>query len=305
VKLFINDNPVDIQLQEEKTAFDIIKQLDAWLSEQGHALIGLSIDGAPVELAGQEWRVRPLDGIDIIRIEAPNLHQLRLANLGALNHYAETLNAALVDLSNGKNTLPVILQAIKTYPAVQPALSYLTDNISGDQSSDPVSIETDRLFAACFQADGSFNASVLPALAKQVHALAVLSAGRINEASQPIREAHATAAILGELLPRLGMVSTDLLTNKTKEAFDTILQFSELLSKLLRLFWLMLEVKAPDQPAPWSREELQDWALLVNQCLQQVTEALESQDTVLLGDLLEYELPQHIEKLVGLIPAEE
>jgi hypothetical protein len=305
VKLFINDNPVDIQLQDEKTAYEIIRQLDAWLSEQGHALISLSIDGTPVALADQDWRSRPLDGIGAINIEAPNLHQLRLANLGALNHYAETLNAALHDLSEGKNTLPVILQAIKTYPSVQPAMSYLSDNIGGDLSTDPLAAETDRLFAGCFQADGSFDAGVLPALARQVHALAVLSAGRINEASQPIREAHATAAILKELLPRLGMVSTDLLTNKTKEAFDTILQFSELLSKLLRLFWLMLEVKEPGQPAPWSRGELQDWAMMVNQCLQQVTEALESQDTVLLGDLLEYELPQHIEKLVGLIPAEE
>ena len=43
----------------------------------------------------------------------------------------------------------------------------------------------------------------------------------------------------------------------------------------------------------------------VNQCLSQVSGAIDSQDTVLLGDLLEYELPQHIEKLVALIPMED
>lgn len=306
MKLFINDNPVDIQLQDEETVYDVIKQLDSWLSEQGHALISLAIDGQTVDLADQGWRGTAPGQVGTIHIEAPNLHQLRLANLGALNHYAETLNAALLDLSHGQNTLPAVLQALKAYPSVQPALSYLTENLTGTGvPDDPVCQETDRVFGACFQADGSFNAAALPALAKQVHALAVLSADRINEASQPVHEAHTTAAILVELIPRLGMVSTNLLTNKTKEAFDTILQFSELLGKLLRLFWLMLEIRAPGQPAPYSRTDLQEWAMLINQCLHQVTEALDSQDTVLLGDLLEYELPQHIEKLVALIPSED
>ena len=306
MKLFINDNPVEIQLQGENNAYEIVKQLDTWLSEQGHALIGLALNGTPMNLSEADWRLTPIDQIESINIEAPNLHQLRLANLGALNQYAETLNKALVELSMGQNTLPSVLRALKTYPSIQPALCYLTENLNkSGNSEDPIIQETDKLFQDCSLPDGSFNASALPALAKQVHALAVLSADRINEASQPVHEAHTTAAILTELIPQLGMVSTKLLTNKTKEAFDTILRFSELLGKLLRLFWLMLEIRGAGQEAPYSRDELQEWAILINQCLNQVTEALDTQDTILLGDLLEYELPQHIEKLIALIPAED
>jgi hypothetical protein len=290
VKLLINDNPVDIQLQGEATAFEVIKQLDGWLSEQGHAMIGLSINGSPVELSQSAWRQTALETIDTMNIEAPNLHQLRLANLAALNHYAESLNTALVELSNGQHTLPSILQLIKVYPDIRPSLNYLSENIGTvPAEDDPIALETDAIIQSCHAID----------------ALAVLSRDRIGEASQPTREARTTASILMEIMPRLGMVSTNILTGKAKEAYDTILQFSELLSKLLRLFWLMVETKTPGQEAPYSRDELQQWAMLINQCLDQVSVALDSQDTVLLGDLLEYELPQHIEKLVSLIPVED
>ena len=304
--LLINNNPVDIQLQGERTAFEVIKQLDAWLAEQGHALIGLDIDGQAVELGSDSWRQTALESIHTMELEAPNLHQLRLANLGALNHYAETFNTALQDLAAGKNTISSIVQAITAYPDIRPALYYLAENLGPEnENSCTLPQETDRIIQDCHTADGTFNSANLLALARQVTVLVVLSRDRINEASFPVREARTTATILMEVMTHLSMVSTNILTGKGKEAFDTILQFSELLGKLLRLFWLMVEIKSPDQAVPYSRDELRDWSLMVNQCLSQVSGAIDSQDTVLLGDLLEYELPQHIEKLVALIPMED
>ena len=305
MKLLINDNPVDMQLQGEQTAFEVVRQLDGWLAEQGHALIGLAINDEVVELAATAWRATPVSAIEVMAVDAPNQHQLRLANLVVLNEYAESLNSQLLALSNGQSTLPAILEAIKRYPEVKPALSYLSDSQGNTGKPDGFAIETDRIFAESYQGDGSFNASILPLMARQVNAMMVLSADRINEATKPVHEARTTAAILQELMPRLGMVSTHILTGNAKEAFDTILQFSELLAKLLRLFWLMLENLAPGAEAPYSRQDLQDWARMVNECLNQITAALDGQDTVMLGDLLEYELPQHIEKLISLIPDQE
>jgi len=132
--------------------------------------------------------------------------------------------------------------------------------------------------------------------------MVVLTRDRLNEVADPDRDARSTVLILQNMLADLSMVSTRILTGKGKEAFDTILRFSELMSKLIRLFWLMIEAQKPDEALPFSRDELKGWTATVNETLSQITEALDSQDTVLLGDILEYELPQHIERLMTLIP---
>ena len=175
MKLLINNEPVDLELQGEQTAFEVVRQLDAWLAEQGHALAGLNINGQVRDLSADDWRSMALSDVETLAVEAPTQHQLRLANLSLLNEFAENLNTSLIALADGKATLPAILQTIANYPALRPTLAYLgEDQGKGNAENDPFFQETDRLFAAAHHADGSFNAAILPQLARQVHALSLI-----------------------------------------------------------------------------------------------------------------------------------
>lgn len=301
MKLLVNDQAVDMQLQDEKTAWDLTVQLERWLQEQGFALTGLRIDEQNRDLAAADWRGLALDGIGSFAIEASKLSELRQANLELLRDYAEGMNQALVELSQGGNAFPRVRAHLEAYPDVRPALHYLGGGVGNGGDGD-FARNLDRLVAAAKRPDGSFNPDVLPELAGQFHAMLVLAQDRLNELADPARDARSTLLILQSLQQDLSMVSTRILTGKSREAFDTILRFSELMTKLMRLFWLMIEAQSPDAEPPFSRDELQNWSATVNQTLEQITQALDSQDTVLLGDILEYELPQHIESLARLIP---
>ena len=94
MKLLVNDQAVDMQLQNEKTAWDLVQQLEHWLQEQGFTLTGLTIDKDPVNLAANTWKSRELSGIAEFAIDASSLSQLRIANLEILFEYAEGIHNA-------------------------------------------------------------------------------------------------------------------------------------------------------------------------------------------------------------------
>ena len=302
MKLLVNDQAVDMQLQNEKTVWDLVLQLDKWLQEQGYTLTGLALDQKKVDLSSDDWHDQDLSLISEIAIDANSLSQMRRANLEILLEYADGMHQTLVALSEGQNTIPRIKEYLDAYPDVRPALHYLSGGVGATGGEDLFVKTLDRLLAESRRADGSFNTDILPELAGQLYSMVVLSRDRLNEVEDPIRDARSTMLILQNMLGDLSMVSTRILTGKGKEAFDTILRFSELMSKLMRLFWLMIEAQKPEEALPFSRDELKGWTTTVNETLSQITQALDSQDTVLLGDILEYELPAHIERLMTLIP---
>ena len=302
MKLLVNDQVVEIQLQNEKNAGEVVGQLNHWLQEQGYTLTGLSIDQQAQDPRSDAWHAQALAGITEIAVDANSQSQMRQANLEILLEYAEGMHQALLALSEGQNTINQIRGYIDTYQDIRPALHYLSGGIGTPNDEDLFIKTLDRLVADSKRPDGSFNADILPELAGQLYAMVVLTRDRLNEVGDPIRDARTTIMILQNMLADLSMVSTRILTGKGKEGFDTILRFSELMSKLMRLFWLMIEAQAPGIALPFSRDELKGWTTTINETLSQITVALDSQDTVLLGDILEYELPQHIERLMTLIP---
>lgn len=304
MQITINEQEIDVQLQSEKNAGEVVKALDSWLREQGFALIGLKINGEDRDIGSVDWRGIPVKELSNLDLDAPSMSELRKANLEILYEYAQSMHDALLALSGGTNTISTIRDLISGFDQVRPAMVYLSNASLGSQmgSDNQIARDMERLIETSSRNDGSFNAEILPEFAGVVYSLVVLSKDRLKEIADPVREAQTAGLVLESLIPDLSTVSTRLLTGKEKEAYDTIFRFSELMSKLLRLFWLMVERQQPGSEPPFSQTDLQNWTGSVNQTLEQIGHAIDSQDTVLLGDILEYELPEQIEALVQLIP---
>jgi hypothetical protein len=100
-------------------------------------------------------------------------------------------------------------------------------------------------------------------------------------------ELEATAAGISE-------VSVLLATGRDRQAMETVVRFSELSQRLLR------HLRSRGAPAVGGREPREFFDGL-NRVLQELLAAFQARDTVLIGDLLEYEVAPRLRQLQAVL----
>jgi len=302
MEIRINNEPLEIQVQNEKNALDLVQGISAWLNGQGYTLLELKINNQVIDLAEKSWQKIAIESIETLEIQAPQNFELRQMNIQILADYAlhtlETLEACLQD----QDKLPILRNYLETFADIIPSANYLESSNSSSESLNQTLIkhmdeEVENLLSKNFILKDLEDSK----LKLRFQHLAILCQDRLGELIDPLKTAQNTAEALKKNLEDLSLASTRIMTGESKLAFDSILQFSELLAKLLRVFQILLE-KDPGQ-APIDQSHLEDQIKKSNSVLQEVGSALERDDSILLGDLLEYELPEYIEGLIALIPA--
>jgi hypothetical protein len=84
-------------------------------------------------------------------------------------------------------------------------------------------------------------------------------------------------------------ISVLLQTGKDRQAMDTIVRFSELSQNLVRL---VSSISPPN-----ANEDVQGFYRELNGVLSELLEAFETKDSVLIGDLMEYEVAPRLGRL--------
>jgi hypothetical protein len=114
--------------------------------------------------------------------------------------------------------------------------------------------------------------------------------GRIETAAQPREALGKCVEGLRACGAGLREVSVLLATGKDREAMDSIVRFTDLLQTLLSLL--------PSLPRDGEREKL---FVELNGILREVVAAFDARDSVLIGDLLEYEVTPRLEGILPLL----
>ena len=271
MKITINGESVDYVLENEQSAGEIMKGLSAWLDESGLLVGSVKLDDEPVPLGGDTWRGRPVQEINSIAVEALSLRESRVRQLETARDFFLLLAQAaengereiLRQLSDGYTELLGMLPHLVDegpYPAILPHLETVLS-----ESGFPLTDDDADLDGARVAAEARLAASFLET--------------RRKEASNPEFEARASASALAAVADLLGDVAVNLQTGKDRLAMSTIIQLTELLQSLLRAL-------------SWTQGNLTVEKLVerLNSMLAELEEALKASDTVLIGDLLEYEI---------------
>lgn len=117
-------------------------------------------------------------------------------------------------------------------------------------------------------------------------------------------EARKTIAALRSLVPGLNNVSVLLQTGRDREAMDTVIRFTEESQTLLRLLsGLQSTGKLDPAAAVIGETTVEQFFPDLNRVLTELIEAFEVKDSVLIGDLLEYEVTPRLEGLERLTEA--
>ena len=259
----INGDNINYTLEEEKTAGDVLNGLSSWLEKSGLLVGGIVLDDKAVPLGGTEWRNRPVGDISSFSVEAVSIREGRVRQLETARDYFILLKSAveagdeesLEDLADGFDDLKRILPHLLNegpHPSIMPHL--------------------EETLGKGFHNNGG-------TVAMEAARLAILLDSRCREAADPEAEAGSAAAALAAMAESLDDVAVHLQTGKDKQAMETIIRLTEFLQTFMRsLSWI------------GGSQEIKQIADDMNGIMAELEEALKANDTVLIGDLLEYEI---------------
>jgi len=289
VEIRINNELLDFTLEQEKTLGEVVVQLRSWLADAGMLIEDLSVNGSQVpadELAHS--KNTPLEQVETVELTAVSPEQFTLNQLTTIDHVLSLLVSAL-DRGSDDN----VRQILAEYPHMRGPLA---GALGSGEPPNPVFARFDNLAT---QADGGPGPEELTPAAKQV---LLLVQERIRELSDPVSELRSTAQLLRTTIPEVSEVSVLLQTGKDREAMAAVVRFTELSDKLIRLYGILVRQGAIDLSESMVQgERFAAFYEDLNGVLRELSEALDAADSVLVGDLLEYEIAPRLEKLIEFL----
>jgi len=270
MNIHINGKAANITLDTEKTLGDVLSGIEYWISSSGNRIREISADG---EVLDPDTLSASFDR-DINKIEQLDI---------AVSAYRELAAEALCSL----------LFACRSY--ADAAFEHRAQ-IAEDwkQSSAADFLRTDvfdiyDLAVAVFSGEG-LAVQELPAIIEE----------RLKEITTPSEEIAACEALVKTVAARMEALSLDMQTGKDQKAAETIQHFSKTAQKLFRIFFILESegFTSDNESRVFSVDELavKDFMREFNSALTEISAAYESNDTVLVGDLSEYELAPRLLK---------
>jgi hypothetical protein len=267
MKIRINGVDADIQLEAEKNVGEILCCLDSWLAGTGHRLSGLALDGKMVDAPSlDDCFNRELATVDILDISTSPILEL----------YAESL----------VNTI----QDIEAYTAADfEGKSRFTEQWKQSPQAMLLAEQCPDLFnwaSQTFSGEGS-NPQTFRLVVEE----------RLRELQDPAAEMDKAGPLVGEICGRLEDLSLDIQTGKDARAAETVRTFSGVTEKVFRVYNVLKAAGFPLNDITVENIPISAYITEFGTALRELLAAYEQHDTVLVGDLAEYEMAPRLRAL--------
>ncbi|MBI9100188.1 MAG: hypothetical protein JEY91_17025 [Spirochaetaceae bacterium] len=286
--ILINDQKVDFTMENEKSAYDIYQSIHSFLKDTNHYIYSFTIDGNETDPEKKElWMDKPVGIIDKIEITALSEKEYLLTGLLTVAEYINLLLRSV--LEGSEETLSDLMHE---YPSIINNLPLLIKGNQGMLIRDYMN----KIINNSGLLDETFNEDYRDVFVKEIGDIARLINTAAKEIENPQSELSASIEILGSLIPQINEVSLLLQVGKDKEAMNLIIQLTELLQKITRLisFYNTDNIYINEKSYNVFSTEL-------NAILTELAGAFDVNDSVLIGDLLEYELTPKLDMLPEVI----
>jgi hypothetical protein len=282
VQLKINGEVVSFSLENEKTLAEVMQGVQAWLGEAGFVVTGVRADGQDLlSVHPGIWGKTAVDSIAEVDIQALHTADVRVEHWQTLEVWlgmlAEEITAPGPALEELMSNLPETLQGVKSNPFLPPGVDAMDRFARLFEGRDPSQLR--RWTAEQRQEAGAVIELLRGELAK-----------RIADAAQPRVALGRCISDLRTQVEHLPEVSVLLQTGKDKAAMETVIGFTDTVHSVLSL--------VPFLPPNAERGRM---IADLNPILKDLVAAFNAKDSVLIGDLLEYEVAPRITRLMPLL----
>ena len=262
--IFINEKPADISLDTEKTLGDVLYGIEQWISTSGSRIKALSVDGENIpedELAGFFGR------------EVKDINKLDLS----VSSWRELAAEALVELKE-----ICILYGNAAFDERGKIISLWENSAAANFTASEIGDLYD--FARlCFTGEGL-----------STQELAVCIEERLREILDSCGELDRTEVLVKSIAKRLEELPLDMQTGKDARAAETMQLFSKTGEKLFRLFFIHVSEGLSQDELIIDGISGRTFLEQFNATLHELSNAYENRDSVLAGDISEYELAPRI-----------
>ena len=284
--ILINDRKIYYTLENERFLREVIQGIQTWLMASHFVITSVKADSQDVtELTDNERDKTPLEGIQLLEIGAQLPEELLHSNLETIVTCLELLEQAIDNQENSqldglKDAYPYLLSSLKV------------SGLAGKKDDD-----FDLLSGLGSPSDvGEISDDVLSAV------------GRMKEkAIGALRDLHSPRDLVQSIIGRLSTSSAEiaevsllLQTGGDQEAMNRIVRFSDLCDTILRFLSLISHSRRISlEELNIGEQKIEDFFTSLNDTLLELLSAFQNQDSVLIGDLLEYEVAPRLDRLVA------
>jgi ribosome-associated toxin RatA of RatAB toxin-antitoxin module len=261
----INDKPLDFTLSDEKTLGEILTGIEQWLSNSGHRLTEISVDGQAVGASiMDEIFKKDIKSVEHLDIRTSAIAELSAASLiSLLKDIDEYENLSFDEKENFFDNWKENAQA-RFIMAEMPELYLYFENTFSN---------------------GDIAIPTLRTITEEVQ----------REVNDPVNELANIEPVLNEICDKLIDIPLNIQTGKDLLAAQTIQLFSSVSEKIIRIF-CQLNAQGYLLQAEKAKKIATDFSNFKN-ILTELLEAYEKHDTIIIGDLAEYEASPKLKEL--------
>jgi hypothetical protein len=280
--IYFNEQKIDFRLENETKLFQVIEGFSQWAADEGFHIQNIIFDDASYSSKDPDCREIPIESVSCINITAKSRFEIHEENLQLLYQYISLLIKSI----EGRN-----IQLIKELQADADSVTNLLADFLGEQRDKGDSISR-KLYEnlmvlnpeAIDESSDNFKA-----LANQLLSLKIILNERILELANPFGELQKTIKAMKTSVAEINDISVLLQTGKDREALNAIIKFSELSQKTLRVYPQLKNSGIIDiESINIDGKIFSDYYVDLNSVLTELLEAFTANDSVLIGDLLEY-----------------
>jgi hypothetical protein len=283
MEIKIDKEPINYSLDNETTLGEVVHGIEDWLDNAGMLIGAMRIDDKELPVQEREqWQSLPLESITELDVETVMLYEAIYEELQIVRLYVQNLSEAVL-----ANDTHKIRELKNDFSIVGDYLEKLlrTNN-------------TDRIEGLLEKEDEQARKTVIQFL----DSIRLLINERIREIEEPREELQRLTALLEKTNNDLREVSLLLQTGKDKEAMDLVITFTELSQKLLRILQLGNQLQVIDSASlTLNGTDINGFYTELNSFFTELQEAFESKDSVLIGDIFEYEVAPRIDNLLATL----
>jgi hypothetical protein len=311
VRLTINDEDVSYALENEQTLGEVVHGIHAWLAAAGFVITGLRADSKDLlHSPDGSWGASRVDAVSTLGVTASHTGDMKIAHWGTVDRWLAMLEEEVARPSAGTSTTPgkptapgasSTAPSASTTPGTADPLDELLEGLPQTMEGLaanpflPPGSDAGKRFEERFAGQKAAAVRTWTPEARQeavglIQHLRGFVKTRLDEAAHPQDSLARCAELLRGSMGELKEVSLLLQTGRDKPAMDIVIRFTDVVRSLMDI----LPFLSPDPDRARLLSEL-------TPVLRDLVAAFGSRDSVLIGDLLEYEVAPRMEKIAPLL----
>jgi len=301
----VNNEKIDFTLENERTLGEVVAAVEAWLNKSNLIVASINLDLRDsakqerdlTEEPEESWSGTSIDGIERLLITARLVTEIQFSNIQTVLSYLDLLKSA-VEKRDQSNIEDLLQGREDTFKSL---------NLIYASSLNPSSFQEINDLRSLLEGAGAETILAWPDGVRErsldiIEVLEGMLSERLNEMTNPFPVLASSIRELELTSNEIKGVSVLLQTGQEQKAMAAIIEFADLSQRLLRVLSSLEESSHISlKELKIGEERARSFFADFNGILRELLGAFDTKDTVLIGDLLEYEVAPRIELFLSFL----